>query len=97
MPRIARLTPPSRGPTTLATPQVAPINPPYFPRLVVINAFVISFFEQYSLLQRNDITNCDVDLAVHYRSDGKDKCKKNAMHTPIALSHHHRSLGQPCK
>jgi hypothetical protein len=31
-PRLA-LTPPNNGPITLAIPQVAPISPPYFPRL----------------------------------------------------------------
>jgi hypothetical protein len=31
--KATKRTPPSRGPTTLAIPQVAPINPPYLPRL----------------------------------------------------------------
>lgn len=60
--KATKRTPPSRGPMTLAIPQVAPINPPYLPRLHnnKLNDWT-TFTWKNALLQRHNVWNCDLD------------------------------------
>lgn len=57
-----QLTPPKRGPTTLAIPHVAPMSPPYFPRLVKHQCRSSGQVRRDLLLQRDNIANCNVNL-----------------------------------
>ena len=57
-----QLTPPKRGPTTLAMPHVAPMSPPYFPRLVKRQYHSSGQVRRDLLLQWHNVADCNVNL-----------------------------------